>query len=429
MNIVVVGMNHDTAPIEVRERIAIAQDQAEDALLDACERTGLQEIVLLSTCNRTEMCAALPSHGELTGLSPLEWLAEYHHLGLIDIQPYSYSYRDGEAFRHLVQVASGLNSMVVGEPQILGQMKSAYSVAQAAGTTGPVVDKAFQHCFAAAKKVRTDTAIGENPVSVAYAAVNLSRRVFADLAQTRALLIGAGETIELVARHLVEAGVKELVIANRTLARARAVAGQFGAEAMLLADIPDQLVNVDIVITSTASQLPILGKGMVGSAVKQRRHRPIFMVDIAVPRDIEAEVGDLADVYLYSIDDLRDIVEENRRGRKSEAGKADGIIELAVVEFLANQRSAGSVNAVKALRTKAEDLRDRELNKALAALRGGAEPEDLLKKLAHGLTNKLLHKPSVKLKQAGRDGREDVIAITRQLYDLDGQETSPEEKP
>jgi glutamyl-tRNA reductase len=284
---------------------------------------------------------------------------------------------------------------------------------------GSELGRLFPRVFSIAKRVRTDTAIGENPVSVAYAAVDLAGHIFADLSQSNALLVGAGETIELVARHLIEAGVSKIVIANRTLGRARELAQKFGAEAVLLAEIPEQLLDADIIITSTASQLPILGKGAVEQALKVRKHRPFLMVDIAVPRDIESQVGDLRDVYLYSVDDLREIVDQNMRSRRNEACKADLIIEEGVRQYVQEMRSLGAVDAVKEYRQMAEQLREQELQRALRALARGDDPQQIVAQLARTITNKLIHAPTAGLKQASAEGRLDTVASARKLLGLE----------
>ena len=417
MSLLVVGMNHNSAPLVVREKIAIAGEQMVDALCDAHSQAGIAELVILSTCNRTEVYCLLDEGA--SGQTPLVWLSRYHHLDIADLESYCYIHREGDAVKHLIEVASGLDSMVLGEPQILGQMKSSFGLAQEAATVGQVMVRLFQHCFSVAKRVRTDTAIGENPVSVAFAAVDMSRHLFSDLSRVSALLIGAGETIELVATHLVRSGVKTMVVANRTLGRARDVAQKFGATPVLLAEIPERLLHADIVITSTGSQLPILGKGAVESALKKRKHRPILMVDIAVPRDVEAEVGELADVYLYTIDDLRGIVEENKKGRQSEARKADGIIAEGTREYYRHRRSLDTVATLKSFRRQAESMRDGELAKASRQLQRGDDPDDVLRQFSRSLTNKLIHRPSVSLKKAGSEGRLDQVAWARELFGLD----------
>jgi glutamyl-tRNA reductase len=318
----------------------------------------------------------------------------------------------------MFRVASGLDSMVLGEPQILGQMKTAYQAASEAGTLGKTLGKLFQHTFTAAKKVRTDTAIGSSPVSVAFAAVRLAKRIFEDLGQQTAILIGAGETIELTARHLTENRIGELIIANRTYDRAHALAQQFNGFAISLSELPMHLARADIVVSSTASQLPILGKGSVETAIKARRHKPVFMVDLAVPRDIEPEVAQLRDVYLYTVDDLRNTVEENLRSRQEAAKQAEEIIDIEVVHFLNWLRAQGATRTIRDFRDHAERLRDDALDKARQSLKAGRPPEEALALLAELLTNKLTHAPSTQLRKAGIYERHDLIAAARELFQL-----------
>jgi glutamyl-tRNA reductase len=426
VNLIALGINHNSAAVEVRERVAFAPEQVNEALADACEGCQVEEVVILSTCNRTEMYAVVPdAAGSVDkAMQLIDWMANYHHLSAAELRESAYHFEAQQALQHIVQVASGLDSMVLGEPQIFGQLKSAYAVAVESGTVGTELGRLFPRVFSIAKRVRTDTAIGENPVSVAYAAVNLASHIFSDLNECNALLVGAGETIELVARHLVEAGVRRIVIANRTLGRARELAQQFGAEAVLLAEIPGQLLDADIIITSTASQLPILGKGAVEQAIKARKHRPMLMVDIAVPRDIEAQVGDLRDVYLYSVDDLREIVDQNIRSRRSEARKADLIIAEGVNQYLEEARSLGAIDVVKEYRQMAEQLREQELQRALRALGRGDDPQRIVAQLARAITNKLIHAPTTGLKQASADGRQDLLASARGLLGLDKNTSS-----
>ncbi len=430
MNLIALGISHKSAAVEVRERVAFAPEQVGEALTDACNVAQLDEVVILSTCNRTELYAIVPQGIGLAEKAQdlIDWMANYHHLSAGELRQYAYRHEGRQAVRHLVQVASGLDSMVLGEPQIFGQLKSAYAVATESGTVASELGRLFPRIFSVAKQVRTDTAIGENPVSVAYAAVDLAGHIFSDLGRCNALLVGAGETIELVARHLIGAGVCKIVIANRTLGRARELAQKFGAEAVLLAEIPKQLSDADIVITSTASQLPILGKGAVEQALKKRKHRPFLMVDIAVPRDIESQVGELPDVYLYSVDDLRDIVDKNLRTRTTEARKADLIIDEGVRLYLEEVRSLGAVDAVKEYRNMAEQLRERELQRAQRALERGEDPQEILAQLARAITNKLIHAPTAGLKQASVDGRQDIINSGRKLLGLEKKQLpSPQE--
>lgn len=420
MNLIALGINHNSAAVEVRERVAFAPEQVGEALADACTAAAIEEVVILSTCNRTELYAIAPADSDLAERATqlIDWMANYHHLSADELRKSAYHYESEQALAHMAQVASGLDSMVLGEPQIFGQLKSAFAVAREAGTVGGELGRLFQRVFTIAKRVRTDTAIGENPVSVAYAAVDLAGHIFADLSKCHALLVGAGETIELVARHLIDAGVKEIVIANRTLGRARELAQKFGAEAVLLSEIPDQLPAADIVITSTASQLPILGKGAVEQAIRARKHRPVLMVDIAVPRDIEPQVGDLRDVYLYSVDDLREIVDQNLRSRQDEARKADVIIAEGVRECVEETRRLGAVDLVKEYRSAAEQVRQGELQRAMRSLARGEDPARVLNQLSRGLTNKLIHAPTTGLKELSAKGQEDHLASARKLLGI-----------
>lgn len=420
MNLMALGINHNSAGLQVREKVAFAPEQMSEALRDARDDLRLEEVVILSTCNRTEVYLVYEADSDLeeTARRCIAWLANYHHLSSSQLESCAYRHVGHDALRHMMEVASGLDSMVLGEPQILGQMKSAYAVAEESGTVGVALGRVFPRVFSVAKKVRTDTAIGQNPVSVAYAAVDLAGHIFTDLHETEALLVGAGETIELVARHLVEAGVRRLVIANRTLGRARELATQFGAEAVLLAEIPEQLLHSDVVITSTASQLPILGKGAVERALKKRRHRPMLMVDIAVPRDIEPQVGDLRDVYLYSVDDLREIVERNVLSRRGEASKADQIIAQGVSGYQDEVRGRAAINTVKEYREMADRLRAEELQRALRQLSRGEDPQQVATQLARSITQKLIHAPTTGLKQVSAQGRSDLLRNARQLLGL-----------
>src|SRR5690554_2757011 len=422
MALLALGINHKTAPVEVRERVAFAPEALSEALHEACRQARLSEVAILSTCNRTELYCATGLDGTR---ALLEWLGEYHGLDVEELQRCSYAYWDEDAVRHMMRVASGLDSLVLGEPQILGQLKSAYSVSQAEGLASVELGRLFRTTFSVAKNVRTRTAIGQNPVSVAYAAVSMAQHIFADIRSSRALLIGAGETIELVARHLKRAGVEQITVANRTLARALTLAEEFNGRAIELAQIPDELPHTDILIASTASQLPILGKGAVETALKKRKHRPIFMVDIAVPRDIEPQVGDLDDVYLYTVDDLHEVVAENLKSRQGAAQAAEKLVLRGTADFMARMRELAAVDVLRAYRQQGETCRDEELQKALRALANGTAAEDVLSQLARGLTNKLLHTPSVQLKRLSADGRHEALAVARELFGLNSGKTNP----
>lgn len=414
MTLLAFGINHTTAPLALRERVAFAPQALEQALLDARQGVGVEEIAILSTCNRTEIYASSD-----TGEQALvDWLVSHSAVTRADLHDCYYCYCGDEAVRHMMKVAGGLDSLVLGEPQILGQMKSAYAQASDVGTVGSLLHSAFQQVLAVAKRVRSETAIGEQPVSVAYAAVSLAQQIFSDLKEDTALLIGAGETIELVARHLHEQGIRRIIVANRTLDRARRVAAEVGAEAILLGDIPEHLPRADIVISSTASQLPLLGKGAVEAALKQRKRKPMFMLDIAVPRDIEPQVGELADVYLYTVDDLHTVIDEGRKSRVEAADMAEQIITEGVVQYQRELRALDAVATIKAYRRKAEVLRDQELEKALRSLEAGGDSREVLNQLARNLTNKLLHSPTAMLRDAGASGRAESVQFARELLEI-----------
>ncbi len=415
MAFIALGINHKTASVDVRERVAFTPERLVEALQQLCLQTASREAAILSTCNRSELYLEQES---LSAEAVLAWLADFHRLSLDELRACAYVHEEHAAVRHMMRVASGLDSLVLGEPQILGQMKSAYAVAREAGTLGPLLGRLFQATFSTAKAVRTDTAIGENPVSVAFAAVSLAKQIFSDLSSSQALLVGAGETITLVARHLHEQGVRRIVVANRTLERASSLAEQFGAQAVLLSEIPEELVRSDIVISSTASQLPILGKGAVESALKRRKHKPIFMVDIAVPRDIESQVGELDDVYLYTVDDLHEVIAENLKSRQGAAQAAEELISAGAEEFMQRLRALAAVDVLKAYRQQAERLRDDELAKAQRLLARGYPADAVMAQLARGLTNKLLHAPSVQLKKISADGRVDALTLAQELFAL-----------
>lgn len=419
------GINHNTASVDVREKVAFAPENMHDALQQVCTEVGLDEIVIISTCNRTELYCepgegpAADESNETTVAHVKEWLARYHQFQEEQLRDCIYVHQDVEAVRHAMKVASGLDSMVLGEPQILGQLKSAYAVARDAGTVGNNLSRLFEETFAVAKQVRTDTAIGENPVSVAFAAVTLAEHIFSDLSQVCALMIGAGRTIELVVQHLQRAGVSDVAVANRTLERALELKESYGVSEVLFSDIPEQLVKADIVVSSTASQLPILGKGAVERALKARKHRPMFMVDLAVPRDIEPEVAELEDVYLYSVDDLAHVIDNSLISRQHAAAEAEKIIERGVESYGEKLRTLGIVATLKNFRQKAEQIRDTELEKAMKQLDKGDTPEKVLANLARLLTNKLIHAPSVQMKKASADGRNELIQLAELLFELE----------
>lgn len=424
MGIIALGINHKTAPVAVREKVSFDPASMPDVLQQVLKTLApITEVSILSTCNRTEIYCSYTNDddaeaGIKSGQALLNWLSQYHCVDPQLLNDSSYIHHDTEAVQHMMRVASGLDSLILGEPQILGQFKSAFAVSQQAGTTGRDLGRLFQQTFSVAKDVRTNTAIGQNPVSVAFAAVSMAKHIFSNLNQSTALLVGAGETIDLVAKHLKDAGIKQIIVANRTLARAQSLAQQFQAEAVLLEDIATVLPRADIVISSTASPLPILGKGTVERALKKRRHSPMFMVDIAVPRDIEEEVGDLNDVFLYTVDDLKDIIEENVKSRQDAAKQAEQLIVSGVEHFMRELRSLDVVSTVTALRSHVENLRDECMEKAKRQLAKGDDPAKVLQQFAHTYTNKILHSPTKKMRQAGAEGRLEVMDWVQELFQI-----------
>ena len=414
MGILAFGINHKSASVDLRGRISFAPEIVVQVLQDARSILHVQEVALLSTCNRTEVYL----FGETTDVQLLTWLSMIKGVEIGQLQDCYYCHRDEQAITHMMRVASGLDSLILGEPQIFGQIKSAYSVGREAGTVSTFLNQAFQQAFSAAKRVRSETAIGKNPVSVAYASVNLAAQIFTNLKDAHALLIGAGETIDLVAKHLCDQQIGKITVANRTLSRAQELAEVYSADAILLADIPDFLPHADIIISSTASQLAILGKGAVESALKKRKFKPFFMVDIAVPRDIEAEVEELPDVYLYTVDDLEEVVQDNMRARSSAADLALEIINQEVESWVKQHRALAAVDTIRAFRNSVELIRDAEIDKAMASLQQGKDSAEVITTLARNLTNKLLHKPTTQLKKAGEEGRDDAINVANELFDL-----------
>ena len=417
MSLITLGLNHRTTPVELREKLAFTPEDLPDAVQSLYHLDCIAEAAILSTCNRTELYCTLKSGDNPESDRELvEWFSQYHGFKPEELNSYLYLHQHEDTIRHALKVACGLDSMVLGEPQILGQMKQAYTQAVTEGTVGTLLGKLFQHAFSVAKQVRTDTEIGSSPVSVAFAAVNLSRQIFGEFDELTALMVGAGETIELAARHLSANNIRHIIIANRSVERAQNLAEQFNGEAIALPQIPDYLEKADIVISSTASPLPILGKGAVEKALKKRKHKPMFMVDIAVPRDVEQEVGELDDVYLYTVDDLQDIIQENLESRQQAAAQAIEIIDGQVENFLNWQRSLDAVDVIRDIRHHAETLSQDILQKALKQLEQNKSPEEAMAWLSRTLTNKFLHQPSIQLRRAGQDNREDLMEYARSLF-------------
>ena len=420
MSILALGLNHHTAPVDIRERAAIGEHQLGDALKALREVCSVKEAAIVSTCNRTEFYCGMHEQ-DIDAV--LQWMHRYFELRDNGFQPYVFHHSERDAVRHLMRVCSGLDSMVLGEPQILGQIKRAYRDADEHGTLGNELTSLFQSAFSVAKKVRTDTAIGSSPISVAFAAVSLSRQIFADLSEQKALLIGAGETIQLAARHLKSAGIGGIMIANRTVSNAQTLADEVQGTAIGIKDIPDALPDADIIISSTGSTLPILGKGTVQKALRKRRYRSQLIVDIAVPRDVEAEVNDIDGVFLYTVDDLHAVIEENRQSRQEAAHEAEEIVTAQVELFMLKLQALGANDSIRAYRDKVELVKNTALEKSLKQLRGGQNAEEVLQQLAHTLSNKLMHAPTARMREAAQQGNTQLLDAARTVLDLPTNES------
>jgi len=413
MSLYALGLNHQTAPLAVRERVVFHVERLAEALGELKGKLA-KEAAILSTCNRTELYVAGEEPAAIA-----HWLARYHQFEPDGLQPYLYTLPREQAVRHAFRVASGLDSMVLGEPQILGQMKEAARTAESAGTLGAVLHKLFQRSFAVAKEVRTTTQVGAASVSMAAAAVKLAARIFPSLKDQNVLFIGAGEMIELCATHFAAQAPARITVANRTLERAEKLAHRFNGSAMELKALPDHLHEYDIVVSSTASSLPILGKGLVERALRARRRRPIFMVDLAVPRDIEPEAGELDGVFLYAVDDLAQIVSANVDARRSAVAQAEVIIDTQVGQFMHWMASRESVPLIRTLRGRADELRREELERAHKMLARGEEPAKVLEALSQGLVNKLMHPPTQALNQTAGEERQALARILARLFRIE----------
>lgn len=408
------GISHKTAPVELRERVSYNANSMPEALQDLIRQPAVNEAVIVSTCNRTELYC---DNDDVNAM--VRWFANYNHINLDVLTPHIYTHQDYNAVRHLMRVASGLDSMVLGEPQILGQIKESYSIAQQVGTIGDHFKHLFPTVFSVTKQVRTDTHIGESPVSIAYVAVDLAKRIFSNLSDHSVLLVGAGETIELAAMHLYSAGVKRIIVANRSLAKAQHLVSKYHGHWIGMGEVPLYLQEADIIITATASPLPILGKGAIETALKIRKHRRMFIVDLAVPRDVEPEVAKLEDVYLYNVDDLEGIIDQNWKHREGASHEAESIISVRAAHFMREHRAMDAVNTVCAFRNQVDHFKNESLQQALTALAKGKPAEEVMAEFAHSLTNKVMHEPTVQMRQAAYDGRHELLALARQLFDLD----------
>ena len=413
MPLYALGLNHATAPVKVREQVAFQPDTLGVALRDLIAQPSVKEAAILSTCNRTEV------YFSAAEAAPVErWLESFHRVPSESLHPYVYTLAQDRAVSHAFRVASGLDSMVLGEPQILGQMKHAVRSAEAAGALGLILNRLFQRTFAVAKDVRTNTDIGSASISMAAAAVKLAERIYPSLADQHLLLIGAGEMIDLAAAHFAAKHPKSITVANRTLERGEQLAARFGADAITLNELPERLAQFDMIVTSTASSLPILGKGLLERAIKSRRHTPMFIVDLAVPRDVEPEAAELDDVFLYSVDDLANIVKDNLQIRVDALTQAEAMIAEQAQSFLRWLDGRSVIPTLTALQGHHEVLRAAEVERARRLLAGGAAPEQVIEQLARGLTNKFLHAPAQALTRAGDAERAQLLAMLHHIYQL-----------
>ena len=415
MPLQILGLNHNTAPVEIREQVVFSGDDVARALASLAELPGVDEAVLLSTCNRTEFYVISDDDGRGR---LRDWLQNDRALDA-SFGDSLFTLDGDEAIRHIFRVACGLDSMILGEPQILGQLKDAFRHAQDAGTLGRQLGRLMQHTFAVAKKIRTDTEIGASPVSVASAAVSLANQFFAGFSKHTALLVGAGATVELLAKHLSSRDIGRLFVANRNIDRAHELASRFSGYALPLSENERTLPEADILITSTASPDPIIRVEHMTAAIKARKRRPIFAVDIAVPRDIESGVGDLEDVYLYTIDDLDKVIQQGQGNREAAALEADKLLDEEIVRYQNIERSKQAVPVIAALREQSEVIRDEVNAQAARRMARGESANDAIEYATAALMKKMLHGPSVMLRKAGEDSNEDLIDAARTLFDID----------
>lgn len=415
MSLLILGLNHASAPLALREQAAFAPESLPDALRQAQAVEGLSETVILSTCNRTELVTA----GDHDVSELTRWLAGQTGLDAHILTEHAYCLEGAQAVRHIFRVAAGLDSMVIGEPQILGQVKAAVADAQAAGTLGPMLGRLFQKANAAAKHARSETAIGENPVSFAYAGVRLAEQIFEDITAQRALLIGAGEMIDLFAAHLRQRGVRRLVFTNRTTARAEELAHRHAGATVPYTQLDDYLPDADILVSCTAAPAPLITANALRRALKARRRQPICALDLAVPRDIEPAAGKLDDVYLYAVDDLQAIIERNQQARRNAAEQAEALIDAHVTEFAhwLDTRDAGAL--IGRVRERLDLAGEPLINKALARLQRGDDAEDVLRSLVHGMSGKWMHTPAVAIRQAEPTDQAALQDAVRRIFDLD----------
>jgi glutamyl-tRNA reductase len=413
MELFAFGINHQTAPLTLREQVVFSAENLVQALRDLVDRHPVKEAAIISTCNRTEVYCHTDEPRQA-----MHWLAEYHRLKTQNIEPHLYQLPRERAVKHAFRVASGLDSMVLGEAQILGQFKTAVRAAESAGTLGLLLNKLFQRTFSVAKAVRSETDIGASTVSMASAAVRLAERIYPSIAAQSVLFIGAGEMIELTATHFSAKHPKHVTFANRTLDRAQHLAERFRGRTITFNELASQLAVHDIIVTCTASMLPIIGKGLIESALRARKHRPLLIIDLAVPRDVEAEVGELQDVFLYTVDDLGRIAREGLDMRESAVAQAEAIIETQVGDFMQWLDNRKLVPTIRALRDDAERMRRRELERAMRRIAHGDDAAQVVEQLSHALTNKFLHAPTHALNHASDEDREQLVSMLRRLHQL-----------
>ena len=414
MGLVTIGMNHKTAALDIREKLSVDKDESHQILKKLYSMPVIDEVFLLSTCNRTELYCEMDDMQYVNNIS--EWLLKQKGLSIEDFEDNIYSFSDSSVVRHALNVASGLDSMVIGEPQILGQFKNAFNEANNAGTIGKNLDRLFQYAFSTAKEVRTDTKIGANSLSIANVAVSLTDQFYDDLSEKNALLVGAGETIYIAAKNLRKKNIKNIFIANRTLENAEMIAKEVSGKALSLKEIPEQLKYSDIIISAVSGNIPLIGKGAIETSLKHRKHKPIYMVDLGVPRNIESEVKDLPDIFLYTLDNMQDLIKKNYKARKEAAIDAQHIINTKVEEYMKWRKSQSAFSIIKLYREDCEDIRKDCLEKSLNQLKLGKDPIDVIDQLSVNLTSKLSHKPTLALNKAGQTNNRKLINLVCDIF-------------
>jgi glutamyl-tRNA reductase len=419
MPLFTIGISHHTAPIEIREKVAIARSEYSERVRDLCALPGMEEVLVVGTCNRTEIYCLSNESGK-QGL--IEWIHRINDIPPGELDHHLYHHEGEQAARHLIRVASGLDSLVLGETQILGQLKDAWQQAQEVGSLGKVLDRLFQHTFNAAKTIRTNSGISDHTVSVAYTAVVLARQIFGDLSSQTVVLVGAGEMVQLCGRYLRDHGIANLLIVNRSRGKAEELAAEMDATAMTLDQLEEALPRADILISSTASPDPVIRKADVKAALRKRRHRPMFLVDIAVPRDIDHEVSKLKDVYLYTIDDLQQVVDENMQQRNAAARSASSDVDEAVTSFMRWLYGIRAARTLKKIREQSHDFEKDLTERALRKLEAGQNPAVVLQQLSSTLTNKILHLPSMRLREAAESQDYEVLKAADRIFRKEDQE-------